>query len=116
MTMKGVMAKNALWLMFSIIAFTVIVSLDSDVWTDDSHIVLVNILAKNGERIDDADVKVYVYDHGAYESSRVDVPENKMRSAHVPLEIGNGGDYEPVRVVLWDNNQREVKHVWTWIG
>ena len=110
------MAKNAAWLLLSIAVFAVIVSLDSDVFFQDEHIVLVNILSGSADDIDDARVKVFTYDFGTVGSSMMDADKNDYDSALVILDSPAMGDYEPVRVVLQNDKMREIKHVWTWIG
>ncbi len=110
------MTKNVMWMVFSMVIFTVIVSLDSDVLLQDEHVVLVNILSSRSMEVDDARIKVYTYDSGIVGGTMMDIDENEYGSAVVLIDALNEGDYEPVRVVLQNDEMREVKHVWTWIG
>ena len=110
------MAKNVSWLLFSMAVFSVIVSLDSDVFFSDEHVVLVNILTSRTMDVDDASVLVYTYDFGRVGSSMVDADENEYGSSVVLIDAPSGGYYEPIRVVLQNDDMREVKHVWTWMG
>ena len=110
------MAKNVVWMILSMAVFTVIVSLDSDVFLQDEHVVLVNILSSRSMEVDDAKVKVYMYDSGTVGSTTMDIDENEYGSAVVLVDAPDEGYYEPVRVVLQNDEMREVKHVWTWVG
>ena len=101
---------------FLVLFFAIIFSVDSDVFLQDEHVVLVNVLTSRTADVDDASVRVYAYDSGRVGSGMVDADENEYGSSVVLIDAPNEGHYEPLRVVLQNDGVREVKHVWTWIG
>ncbi len=110
------MTRNKTWLLFTTMIFATMVSLDSDVFLDDSQMVLVNILSQHDKSINDATVQVYSYDDGEVSSALFDVGKSRYQSLVVGIDAQETPDYEPVRVVIRDNDVNEVKHVWTWVG
>jgi hypothetical protein len=108
--------KHTPYIAFVLVLFGVVFSIDGDVFFMDEHVVLVNILSPSDAEVDDANVRVYAYDEGIVSSVRMDANEGEYDDAIVRFKPSNRGDYEPVRVVLQNDDMREVKHVWTWVG
>ncbi len=108
--------KHTPYIVFFFALFTVVFSVDSDVFYQDEHVILVNILSPYDAEIDDANLRIYTYDEGFVGSTRMDANEGEYDDALVRFEPPRKGHYEPVRVVLWNDDMREVRHVWTWVG
>jgi hypothetical protein len=94
----------------------IIISIDGDVFYQDEHVVLLNILSPSDGEVDDAKIHIYTYDEGFVSSTRMDADEGEYDDAIVQFNPLASSYYEPVRVVLQNDEMREVKHVWTLIG
>lgn len=108
--------KHTPCIAFIFVLFGVVFSLDSDVLYQDEHMVLINILSPYDSEVDDTTLRIYTYDEGFIGSTRMDANEGEYDDAIVRFRPPLSGHYEPVRVVLWNDDMREVKHVWTWVG
>lgn len=86
---------------------------------EDELFVHVNILNPSDDDLDDTTVRGFIYESGSVASSgQFDLEDNSNTGRFIIYEQPDlQPDYYPVRVVLdGEDDAREVKHVWTWIG
>ena len=85
---------------------------------DDELYVHLNILSDQDEDIDDASLRTFVYGTGQFSpSQKLDVDVNDIDSQTIRYDHWHqDNDFEPVRVVIQNNDMRAVKHVWAWMG
>lgn len=79
--------------------------------------VHVNIINSFGDDLDDVSLAVFVYDEGEkQESPMVDIDDRSVRSFLIPIDVIPEEGYVPIRVVIRNDDIREVKHIWVRSG
>lgn len=87
----------------------------------DSLFVHVNILNQQDRDIDDASLTGYIYaNSGVSRPIRMDIDSRTTSSGLlqfvIPAASRQQPGYEPVRVVLRNDDVMAVRHVWVWVG